>query len=96
VHSTDLAGLGQKLRRKIPTTIVVGHRTGRTARAGRIRRAGMSRSRARARQSRHLLTLRRAKMSGSTTDSLADYGLVRWLTTSPQRLPRHSPRCSIR
>jgi hypothetical protein len=70
-------------------------RNGRTARAGRIRRAGMSRSRARARQSRHLLTLRRAKMSGST-DSLADYGLVRWLTTSPQRLPRHSPRCSIR
>src|SRR5262245_26515435 len=27
VHSTDLAGLGQKLRGKIPTTILVGHRT---------------------------------------------------------------------
>src|SRR5215475_3876165 len=27
VHSTDLVGLGQKLRGKIPTTILVGHRT---------------------------------------------------------------------
>jgi len=34
VHSTDLAGLGQKLRRKIPTTIVVGHRTDEIVRPG--------------------------------------------------------------
>jgi DNA-binding response OmpR family regulator len=34
VHSTDLAGLGQKLRGKIPTTILVGHRTGEIARPG--------------------------------------------------------------
>ena len=27
VHSTDLASLGQKLRDKIPTTILLGHRT---------------------------------------------------------------------
>src|SRR5499427_3811665 len=34
VHSTDLAGLGQKLRGKIPITILVGHRTGEIARPG--------------------------------------------------------------
>src|SRR5262249_44080045 len=33
VQSRDLAGLGQKLRRKIPTTILVGHRTGEIARS---------------------------------------------------------------
>src|SRR5262245_58823250 len=34
VHSTDLAGLGQKLRGKIPTTILVGHRTDEIVRPG--------------------------------------------------------------
>src|SRR5215831_13215875 len=34
VHSTDLAGLGQKLRGKIPTTILVGHRTDQIVRPG--------------------------------------------------------------
>jgi DNA-binding response OmpR family regulator len=34
VHSTDLAGLGQKLRGKIPTTILVGHRTDDIVRPG--------------------------------------------------------------
>jgi DNA-binding response OmpR family regulator len=34
VHSTDLASLGQKLRRKIPTTISVGHRTDQIVRPG--------------------------------------------------------------
>ena len=34
VHSTDLADLGQKLRGKIPTTIVVGHRTDQIVRPG--------------------------------------------------------------
>ena len=34
VQSTDLAGLGQKLRRKILTTIVVGHRTDEIVRPG--------------------------------------------------------------
>src|SRR5262245_6648747 len=34
VHSTDLAGLGQKLRGKIPTTILVGHRTNEIVRPG--------------------------------------------------------------
>jgi DNA-binding response OmpR family regulator len=34
VHSTDLAGLGQKLRGKIPTTILVGHRTDEIVRLG--------------------------------------------------------------
>jgi DNA-binding response OmpR family regulator len=34
VLSTDLAGLGQKLRRKIPTTILVGHRTDQIVRPG--------------------------------------------------------------
>jgi DNA-binding response OmpR family regulator len=34
VHSTDLAGLGQKLRGKILTTILVGHRTDEIVRPG--------------------------------------------------------------
>jgi DNA-binding response OmpR family regulator len=34
VHSTDLAGLGQELRGKIPTTILVGHRTDQIVRPG--------------------------------------------------------------
>jgi hypothetical protein len=34
VHSTDLAGLGQKLRDKIPTTILLGHRTDDIVRPG--------------------------------------------------------------
>ena len=34
VHSTDLASLGQKLRDKIPTTILVGHRTDEIVRPG--------------------------------------------------------------
>jgi len=34
VHSTDLAGLGQKLRGKIPATILVGHRTNEIVRPG--------------------------------------------------------------
>jgi len=34
VHSTDLAGLGQKLRGKIPTTILVGHRIDDIVRPG--------------------------------------------------------------
>src|SRR5262249_24451517 len=34
VHSTDLAGLGQKLRGKIPTTILVGHGTDELVRPG--------------------------------------------------------------
>src|SRR5438132_9657162 len=34
VHSTDLAGLGQKLRGKIPTTILLGHRTDDIVRPG--------------------------------------------------------------
>jgi DNA-binding response OmpR family regulator len=34
VHSTDLAGLGRKLRGKIPTTISVGHRTDEIVRPG--------------------------------------------------------------
>ena len=34
VHSTDLASLGRKLRRKIPTTILVGHRTDEIVRPG--------------------------------------------------------------
>jgi DNA-binding response OmpR family regulator len=34
VQSRELAGLGQKLRGKIPTTILVGHRTGEIARPG--------------------------------------------------------------
>src|SRR5262249_238232 len=34
VHSTDLAGLGQKLRGKIPTTILVGHRNRRDCPTG--------------------------------------------------------------
>ena len=34
VHSTDLAGLGQKLLGKIPTTILVGHRTDEIVRPG--------------------------------------------------------------
>src|SRR5262249_52196517 len=34
VHSTDLVGLGQKLRVKIPTTILVGHRTDQIVRPG--------------------------------------------------------------
>src|SRR6516162_5559464 len=34
VHSTDLAGLGQELRGKIPTTILVGHRTDEIVRPG--------------------------------------------------------------
>jgi len=34
VHSTDLAGLGQELRGKIPTTILVGHRTDQIVRQG--------------------------------------------------------------
>jgi hypothetical protein len=34
VHSTDLAGLGQKLRGKIPKTILVGHRTDEIVRPG--------------------------------------------------------------
>ena len=34
VQSRDLAGLGQKLRDKIPTTILVGHRTDEIVRPG--------------------------------------------------------------
>src|SRR5215467_4858010 len=34
VHSTDLAGLGQGLRDKIPTTILMGHRTDQIVRPG--------------------------------------------------------------
>jgi two-component system phosphate regulon response regulator OmpR len=34
VQSTDLAGLGQELRGKIPTTILVGHRTDEIVRPG--------------------------------------------------------------
>jgi hypothetical protein len=34
VHSTDLAHLGQELRDKIPTTILVGHRTDEIVRPG--------------------------------------------------------------
>jgi class 3 adenylate cyclase/DNA-binding response OmpR family regulator/predicted ATPase len=34
VHSTDLTGLGQELRDKIPTTIVLGHRTDDIVRPG--------------------------------------------------------------
>ena len=34
VHSTDLAGLGQKLRDKIPITILLGHRTDDIVRPG--------------------------------------------------------------
>ena len=34
VHSTDLADLGQKLRDKIPKTILVGHRTDEIVRPG--------------------------------------------------------------
>src|SRR5215467_9109812 len=34
VHSTDLAGLGQELRDKIPTTILMGHRTDQIVRPG--------------------------------------------------------------
>ena len=34
VHSTDLAGLGQKLRDKIPITILLGHQTDNIVRSG--------------------------------------------------------------
>jgi len=37
VQSRDLAGLGQKLRDKIPTTILVGHRTDEIVRPGHTR-----------------------------------------------------------
>src|SRR5262245_9585876 len=37
VQSRDLAGLGQKLRDKIPTTILVGHRTDEIVRLGHAR-----------------------------------------------------------
>ena len=43
VHSTDLAGLAKELRDKVPTTILVGHRTDETVRPGHaLQRADVS------------------------------------------------------